>query len=106
MAVSDDDLAHLLRRTEFVVRPERLAYLKTLATLEEDECPPRIFSKLHDARCLGNSGPIETHLRHAGEAAVAGAGNPVLPVSPGETSILTLHLCHGLGSRDAAVCPL
>ena len=33
MAVSDDDLAHLLRRTEFVVRPSRLAYLKTLPTL-------------------------------------------------------------------------
>jgi uncharacterized protein (DUF1800 family) len=31
--VSDDDLAHLLRRTEFVVRPERLAYLRTLPTL-------------------------------------------------------------------------
>jgi uncharacterized protein (DUF1800 family) len=31
--VSDDDLAHLLRRTEFVVRPDRLAYLKTLPTL-------------------------------------------------------------------------
>ncbi|MEP7202896.1 MAG: DUF1800 domain-containing protein [Ilumatobacteraceae bacterium] len=30
MAVSDDDLAHLLRRTEFVVRPGRLAELKTL----------------------------------------------------------------------------
>ena len=30
MAVSDDDLAHLLRRTEFVVRPSRLAELKTL----------------------------------------------------------------------------
>ena len=28
--VSDDDLAHLLRRTEFVVRPDRLADLKTL----------------------------------------------------------------------------
>ncbi|MEO8264304.1 MAG: DUF1800 domain-containing protein [Ilumatobacteraceae bacterium] len=28
MAVSDDDLAHLLRRTEFVVRPSRLAELK------------------------------------------------------------------------------
>ena len=35
MAVSDDDLAHLLRRTEFVVRPERLAYLKTLPTLAD-----------------------------------------------------------------------
>ena len=35
MPVSDDDLAHLLRRTEFVVRPERLAYLKTKATLAE-----------------------------------------------------------------------
>ena len=33
MAVSDDDLAHLLRRTEFVVRPSRLAELKTLPTL-------------------------------------------------------------------------
>jgi uncharacterized protein (DUF1800 family) len=33
VAVSDDDLAHLLRRTEFVVRPERLAYLRTLPTL-------------------------------------------------------------------------
>ena len=33
MPVSDDDLAHLLRRTEFVVRPDRLAYLKTLPTL-------------------------------------------------------------------------
>jgi uncharacterized protein (DUF1800 family) len=33
VAVSDDDLAHLLRRTEFVVRPSRLAYLKTLPTL-------------------------------------------------------------------------
>ncbi|MBK5334212.1 MAG: DUF1800 domain-containing protein [Ilumatobacteraceae bacterium] len=33
MAVPDDDLAHLLRRTEFVVRPSRLAYLKTLPTL-------------------------------------------------------------------------
>jgi uncharacterized protein (DUF1800 family) len=30
VAVSDDDLAHLLRRTEFVVRPSRLAELKTL----------------------------------------------------------------------------
>ena len=30
MPVSDDDLAHLLRRTEFVVRPARLAELKTL----------------------------------------------------------------------------
>ena len=30
MAVSDDDLAHLLRRTEFVVRPSRLAELKLL----------------------------------------------------------------------------
>ncbi|HEY7625557.1 MAG TPA: DUF1800 domain-containing protein [Ilumatobacteraceae bacterium] len=30
MAVSDEDLAHLLRRTEFVVRPSRLAELKTL----------------------------------------------------------------------------
>ena len=30
MAVSDDDLAHLLRRTEFVVRPSRLAELKAL----------------------------------------------------------------------------
>ena len=30
MAVSDDDLAHLLRRTEFVVRPTRLAELKLL----------------------------------------------------------------------------
>ena len=30
MAVSDDDLAHLLRRTEFVVRPARLAELKSL----------------------------------------------------------------------------
>jgi uncharacterized protein (DUF1800 family) len=30
VAVSDDDLAHLLRRTEFVVRPNRLAELKTL----------------------------------------------------------------------------
>jgi uncharacterized protein (DUF1800 family) len=35
VAVSDDDLAHLLRRTEFVVRPERLAYLKTLQTLAD-----------------------------------------------------------------------
>ncbi len=35
MPVSDDDLAHLLRRTEFVVRPARLAYLKTLPTLAE-----------------------------------------------------------------------
>jgi hypothetical protein len=33
--VSDDDLAHLLRRTEFVVRPERLAYLKTLPSIVE-----------------------------------------------------------------------
>jgi uncharacterized protein (DUF1800 family) len=33
--VSDDDLAHLLRRTEFVVRPDRLAYLKTKSTLAE-----------------------------------------------------------------------
>jgi uncharacterized protein (DUF1800 family) len=33
--VSDDDLAHLLRRTEFVVRPDRLAFLKTKATLAE-----------------------------------------------------------------------
>jgi len=30
VAVSDDDLAHLLRRTEFVVRPSRLAELKAL----------------------------------------------------------------------------
>ena len=30
MAVSDDDLAHLLKRTEFVVRPGRLAELKLL----------------------------------------------------------------------------
>jgi hypothetical protein len=30
VAVSDDDLAHLLRRTEFVVRPGRLAELKAL----------------------------------------------------------------------------
>ena len=30
MPVSDDDLAHLLRRTEFVVRPARLAELKAL----------------------------------------------------------------------------
>ena len=35
MPVSDDDLAHLLRRTEFVVRPDRLAYLRTLPTLAE-----------------------------------------------------------------------
>jgi uncharacterized protein (DUF1800 family) len=35
VAVSDDDLAHLLRRTEFVVRPERLTYLKTLPTLAD-----------------------------------------------------------------------
>ncbi|HEX3087088.1 MAG TPA: DUF1800 domain-containing protein [Ilumatobacteraceae bacterium] len=35
MPVSDDDLAHLLRRTEFVVRPARLAYLKTLPSIVE-----------------------------------------------------------------------
>ena len=35
MPVSDDDLAHLLRRTEFVVRPDRFAFLKTKATLAE-----------------------------------------------------------------------
>ena len=35
MPVSDDDLAHLLRRTEFVVRPARVAYLKTLPTLAD-----------------------------------------------------------------------
>jgi uncharacterized protein (DUF1800 family) len=35
VAVSDDDLAHLLRRTEFVVRPERLAFLKTLPSIVE-----------------------------------------------------------------------
>ena len=35
MAVSDDDLAHLLRRTEFVVRPERFSYQKTLSTLAD-----------------------------------------------------------------------
>jgi uncharacterized protein (DUF1800 family) len=33
--VSDDDLAHLLRRTEFVVRPARFAALKAKATLAE-----------------------------------------------------------------------
>ena len=33
MPVSDDDLAHLLRRTEFVVRPERMAALRLLPTL-------------------------------------------------------------------------
>jgi uncharacterized protein (DUF1800 family) len=35
VAVSDDDLAHLLRRTEFVVRPGRINYLRTLATLAD-----------------------------------------------------------------------
>ena len=35
MAVSDDDLAHLLRRTEFVVRPSRLAELQALPTLAQ-----------------------------------------------------------------------
>ena len=35
MAVSDDDLAHLLRRTEFVVRPGRLAELQALPTLAQ-----------------------------------------------------------------------
>ncbi|MEY2400875.1 MAG: hypothetical protein QOJ08_986, partial [Ilumatobacteraceae bacterium] len=35
MPVSDDDLAHLLRRTEFVVRPARFAALKAKATLAE-----------------------------------------------------------------------
>ena len=35
MPVSDDDLAHLLRRTEFVVRPARFASLKAMATLAE-----------------------------------------------------------------------
>ena len=35
MAVSDDDLTHLLRRTEFVVRPSRLAELQALSTLAQ-----------------------------------------------------------------------
>jgi uncharacterized protein (DUF1800 family) len=35
VAVSDDDLAHLLRRTEFVVRPSRLAELQALPTLAQ-----------------------------------------------------------------------
>ncbi len=52
MAVSDDDLAHLLRRTEFVVRPGRLAELKPARSHDVR----RVVDNVIDVALNGNPG--------------------------------------------------
>ncbi len=44
MPVSDEDLAHLLRRTEFVVRPSRLAELKALDLTTPDAAVDNVMN--------------------------------------------------------------